>query len=320
MWKPLEVAANPARYFRKYGFRGLLDRTVNYPLRPIRRRLDQKAALAEARSYEAALARARSTDHPLPKILFYPDCPAPSSAIFKMCASMGFEMVSDPMSDVRLAVMWKDATLVDAAPVEGIKTLNKDCRDISKEAVARAFEAVFGYSFHVDPSTHSGPVVEKSDTNGLHDGAIVQSPVAPVPGRVYQRVIDNQVGNGFVMDIRTPVIGDVIPFVYLKYRRIYDRFSNSNTRVARRPTSEMFSRDEVEKILAFSRNMGLDYGELDILRDRGDGRIYIVDVNKTPAGPPNHLDREEGRRAMRELGEAFASRFLTSPGSCACRP
>lgn len=74
----------PARYFRKYGFRGLLDRTLNYPLRPIRRRLDQKAALAEARSYEAALARARSTDHPLPKILFYPDCPAPSSAIFKM--------------------------------------------------------------------------------------------------------------------------------------------------------------------------------------------------------------------------------------------
>lgn len=32
--------------------------------------------------------------------------------------------------------------------------------------------------------------------------------------------------------------------------------------------------------------MGLDYGELDILRNNLDGRIYVVDVNKTLWGPP----------------------------------
>ena len=35
--------------------------------------------------------------------------------------------------------------------------------------------------------------------------------------------------------------------------------------------------------------MGIDYGELDILRDNNDGRIYIVDANNTPSGPPNGL-------------------------------
>ena len=38
------------------------------------------------------------------------------------------------------------------------------------------------------------------------------------------------------------------------------------------------------KILAVCREMGLDYGELDVLRDREDGRLYILDVNDTPSG------------------------------------
>jgi hypothetical protein len=33
--------------------------------------------------------------------------------------------------------------------------------------------------------------------------------------------------------------------------------------------------------------MGLDYGELDVLRDADDGRLYVVDVNTTPFGPVN---------------------------------
>ena len=32
--------------------------------------------------------------------------------------------------------------------------------------------------------------------------------------------------------------------------------------------------------------MHLDWGGMDVLRDKGDGRIYVVDVNKTDMGPP----------------------------------
>ncbi len=314
MWKPIAVLLNPAQALRKYGVRGLTAKTAEYLFRPIQRVMYKRAAEAERRYYDE-LAGIEGAQHPIPpKILLYPTCPPPGVyVISKMCASMGFQVVSANSEDVCLAIAWEDATHVDIAPVPGVRTLNASCRDISKEAVARAFERVFGYGFHVDPTTHIGPLVEKSDRNGPHDGRIIHGPAQAVPGRVYQRIIDNQVEDRFVMDIRTPVIGNAIPFVYLKYRPLYERFSNNNTRAVRRPTSEVFSTDEVSNIVAFARAMGLDYGELDILRDRGDSRIYIVDVNKTPVGPPNHLDRFEGRRAMRELGEALAAQFMVMP-------
>lgn len=34
------------------------------------------------------------------------------------------------------------------------------------------------------------------------------------------------------------------------------------------------------------RIMGLDYGELDVLRDTEDGKLYVADVNNTPWDPP----------------------------------
>jgi hypothetical protein len=38
--------------------------------------------------------------------------------------------------------------------------------------------------------------------------------------------------------------------------------------------------------------MGVDYGELDVLRDVEDGRLYVVDVNDTPSGQtPSIIER-----------------------------
>jgi hypothetical protein len=312
MWKPLEVLVDPGRFIRPHGVRGFITRAARYPVRRIQEAA--KVLKAEPRYYRHALKReAAKLPQPI-DILFYPTCPRPGSyALTKMTAMMGFRMVSKPTPNVRLAIAWLDETHVDVQPIPGLRCLNYACRDISKEAVGRAFEAAFGYGFHLDPTTHSGLLVDKSDENFTHDGRIVQGPVMPVPGRVYQRVIDNHVDEKIVMDIRTPVIGNRIPFTYLKYRPAENRFGNENTRVERRPTGDMFSTEETSRIIAFSRAMGLDCGELDILRDRTDGRLYIVDVAKTPWGPPNGLPRDEGLRAMRELGEIFAQQFLRHP-------
>jgi hypothetical protein len=53
--------------------------------------------------------------------------------------------------------------------------------------------------------------------------------------------------------------------------------------------------------------MALDFGGLDVLRDREDGRIYIVDVNKTDMGPPSALTAKDKLTAMRGLAQAFAA-------------
>ena len=58
---------------------------------------------------------------------------------------------------------------------------------------------------------------------------------------------------------------------------------------------------------AFTAAMGLDFGGLDILRDRADGRIYIVDANKTDMGPPSALASNDKLKAMRGLADAFAA-------------
>ena len=50
--------------------------------------------------------------------------------------------------------------------------------------------------------------------------------------------------------------------------------------------------------------MKLDWGGLDILRERGTGRLYIVDVNKTDM-PPLALPFVDKMRASRKLGAAL---------------
>jgi hypothetical protein len=110
-----------------------------------------------------------------------------------------------------------------------------------------------------------------------------------------------------------PILGNSIPFVYLKRRSIEIRFSNANIAASVTTTRNVLGDDEVADILRFCREIGFDYGELDVLRDNDDGLIWIVDANNTPAGPPNGLSRAETDFALRELALAFRREFL-DPG------
>jgi len=58
--------------------------------------------------------------------------------------------------------------------------------------------------------------------------------------------------------------------------------------------------------------MALDYGELDVLRNKNDGKIYIVDVNNTPQGPPANTEKEQGIEAIRKIGEAVLKSIETT--------
>jgi hypothetical protein len=242
--------------------------------------------------------------------------------VWKICAELGLRVTHEPSQRTALAVLWKDATSIgplDAAlPVTSVPVINGSCRDISKANVSRHFSAVFGYSCDVDPLTYSGPCVEKSNLNALHDGRIVTCPAAaPRAGSVYQRVINNVVEGDLVEDIRVPVVNGTVPFVYLKYRPAAARFdSNKNRAIRLCDAQEVLCAEEIRTIGKFTRSIGLDYGELDVLRDRDDGRIYIVDANKTPAGPSYRLRQADFRRAVSLLAAAFRDQFLATSRSC----
>jgi glutathione synthase/RimK-type ligase-like ATP-grasp enzyme len=73
--------------------------------------------------------------------------------------------------------------------------------------------------------------------------------------------------------------------------------------------STVLSTSEVGLLIRLCREIGLDYGEVDVLRDVDDGKMYIIDINNTPFGPPNHLDSRSSSVALERLSEAFSASF-----------
>ena len=224
-------------------------------------------------------------------------------------------MIADP--DVAdLLVQFEDAT--HSAPVPSAvsgarRVINRDCLDVSKSRVAEVFAQVFGYHLDVDPQAHQGLVVVKSETNGAHDGRIVSCPTPREDGLVYQRLIDNRLDAELVEDIRCPTVHGTIPVVFLKRRSVSTRFANYNSEVVMTQADAVFSPAERARISDFCRAMQLDWGGLDVLRDRSDGRLYIVDVNKTDMGPPTALALTDQIAAVERLGAAFTEKFLIAP-------
>ncbi len=192
------------------------------------------------------------------------------------------------------------------------KNLNFGLDDISKRHVGEVFEEVFGYPLNVDPVRHQGPAVRKSDLNAAHDGVVISCPITPEevqPGASYTRLIDNAEGEN-VLDIRLAILGCPVEFIYLKRRPVADRFSNTNRFVTIESRQSHISSAEAGLIATFCTRIGLDYGELDCVRDRCDGKLYILDVNKTPAGPPNGLPKSGQAFAIEELAAAFCRNFI----------
>lgn len=157
----------------------------------------------------------------------------------------------------------------------------------------------------VDPATYQGPIVEKSEKNGVRDGRIMGLGDVPRPDCVYQRLIDTMDTAGSADDLRTLCVGGVPVLVWLKIKPAGARFAIHNRKASLCDPAEIFSREETALIAQFTARMGLDWGGLDILRDRADGRIYIVDVNKTDVGPVIALSWLDKMRSMDRLGRAL---------------
>jgi hypothetical protein len=231
--------------------------------------------------------------------------------VWKVTHYLGLEIVHAPREDTVASILWLDATKIPEDSVQP-GMLNARCLDISKTRVDHVMQEVFGYGVEVDPRTHPGPIVAKSDANARHDGRLVESPVEPAPGTVYQRLVNNRVGDE-VEDLRTVVVARSVPVVYTVRRSIAERFKNpTNARLCE--PGEVFSGQELEKLLRVCSRMGLDFGEIDVLRDRDSGRLYVVDVNDTCFGPPKRLSRRESREAIRRIATAFAA-LLREPAS-----
>ncbi|WP_421937762.1 hypothetical protein [Phenylobacterium sp.] len=238
-----------------------------------------------------------------PAVWFAPDRPRPWYLIWAAAAWNGVRIARSP-DEADASFFFEDATQARPPAPPHARAFNYACTDISKSRVAEVFEACFGYPLMLDPEQGVGLAVEKGEANGVHDGRLVWLPTRRRPGRTYQRLIDN-VEDGMAVDLRTPFVGGKPVVVFIKRRPVQDRFANHNADVAMAEPREVFSEDEIARLGVFCRVMGLDWGGLDILRDRPTGRLYVVDVNKTDMGPPIALPFPAKLRAVARMGRAL---------------
>lgn len=248
-------------------------------------------------------------------LLVYPDFPSSKTVIRKLCRALNINLTNKLNRRFNWALYYEDETFrkkyASLETLNNLKVVNLYSRDISKLHVDKIHQEVFGYNTQVDPLAYQGKGVKKSDINARHDGQVLDFPLAEKEGNcIYQKLINNQVNEEEVLDMRIPVINYKIPLLYLKYRKVTERFVNSTTRTYLVEIDEQLTRKEQEQVIDFARKMNLEYGEFDILRDLDDKKIYIVDVNNTPFGPPSNISDTEGKKAIKILALAFRDAFL----------
>jgi hypothetical protein len=245
------------------------------------------------------------------KLFAYPHYPSRGSTLYKIGNQLGYNVSNKLSGNIEAVVYWEYLTfreefelMEDVEP--NIRVVNLNSRDISKIFVDEVHNIVFGYSTIIDPLEYDGQIVKKNDINAKHDGEIIQGPIKEIEeGYIYQMLIDNSHKEDLVMDYRVPVVKTTLDFVYLKYRNKSVRFTNSTQKTDVVDINQVFSESEIEYIDAFCRRMKLDYGELDILRDKNSGKIYIVDVNNTPQGPPANISKKDSIKALDSIAKAF---------------
>lgn len=266
------------------------------------------------RRRQQAIRRDRGAPHTLLLQPFRPHIEDDYSLTLIACR-LGLRLTTDHRREYVAAMHWHDTTIRPSNPLleklaGSVSVINLRGNDISKTRVDAAMRDAFGYGLAVDPLATSGLIVEKADANALHDGRIVDGPVAALTaGRVYQRLIQGRVAGGLVEEIRVPVVGERVPFVHLKYKPANDPLALS-VRGGIAAPSAVLAEEEIESLLQFARIMGIDFGELDVMRDRADGRVYVFDANNTPCLRFVGVSAGDRRATIDRLAAAFEDAFL----------
>ena len=243
-------------------------------------------------------------------ISFFPQAAPPWYNIWSVVQLAGYKTVTE-VDEADIVFLFEDSTYSNAAvklpeKLDGLR-VNHECANISKQYVADLFEDVFGYPLTIDPTSHRGKAIRKSQHNGAHDGVVIECPIKQedvLPGYAYQKLVNSTKDGARTEDLRIAYVFGRIPVVFHKYKAINKRFGTEYLNVILKEASEAFSSEEIERIIAYCRKIGLDFGAVNVMRDEDDGRIYIVDVNKT-CMPVLTLPFGQQIKAYRRISDAF---------------
>jgi hypothetical protein len=275
---------------------------------PWRRWLTLRRARRWAQAVDFARRHNRTLPVDAPALSFYPMRLGPTAGLAHALPRLGARIARFG-APAALTVAWETGTWLPPRAAHRLPpgAINRRCSDISKTTVDRLWAEAAGYSISLDPLAWDGPLVVKPDVNGVRGGRIVTGPLAARrPRFVYQHLVDCRV-DGRVHTLRPVVFDGRLLVVYEKWRAAADWFSGREEVAVRRPDDVLSAAEQVQ-LLRFAEALGLDYGELDVLRDSASGLIYTVDANRTPIRPRGLQESDEDA-AFGPLAEALAGRI-----------
>jgi hypothetical protein len=240
---------------------------------------------------------------------FFPMRPEPSMQIVSVLLRLRVRIGFSPQPG-SMTMAWDTGTWFADGARRRLPpgAINGACLDISKSRVDRSWAEVSGYSITVDPLKTRGPFVVKPEQNGLHGGRVEIGPLKKrSKGVVYQRLVDSSEGD-HIISTRAVIVGAEIPLAYETSRAVPNWFAGQYTSTPQRPEA-LYSADERVLLTRLAATLGLDYGEMDVLRDKESGRIYVVDANRTPV-KQRLASREVLRSTYRDMAPAVG-RLLT---------
>jgi hypothetical protein len=236
--------------------------------------------------------------------------PSKKTTIYKIARKNKLSIRQTASANDVVQIWFDDQTKTEfELPSNTSKILNAQCLDISKKNVEEIQKNIFGYGMEVDPQKHQGKCVVKSDENAVHDGQIIQCPIDHFDEtKVYQIVINNEENQSF-FDYRVAVMKDEIIIVYKKFKTEEKRFTN-DTYHATICGNENIPQGIQNSIIDFCNKIQCDFCELDVLFDQDSKKWFVIDVNKTPYGPPASLNSTEKEKAVNILSDGFRRKFL----------
>ena len=241
-----------------------------------------------------------------PVLNFFPERPLPRAQLVAILALLGVRIGRDLDGGPQIA--WQRGTWLTPPEVAQLSTyaINRGCTDVSKSRVDELWAAICGFSIAVDPLVTQGRLIEKTEENALHDWRIVNGPLRRrQPGKVYERFIDATAGQHFIQS-RPVIMRGHMPLVYrIQFPR---QHWGAQAETFPAKVTDFYSEAEVDQILAFCAAIGLEYGELDVLRENGTGRLFVIDANPTPVRP-HHIAPEHEASTQRQMADAFAEIF-----------
>lgn len=198
---------------------------------------------------------------------------------------------------------------------KNLRFINFFLKDTSKDFVAKSMEEHFGYSFKINPRTFNGYCIAKHNGNGTKSCFFLKCPINAdeiFHDHCYQKIINysSKSDSGTLYELRVPIFRNMIPFTFFKTRNKGLRFTSKNKSMDIVPAKAHLSEQECQDIIMYCRKIGLEYGEIDILRSDDDGKIYIIDVNNTPWWPPNKLGDIDRNIALNMMWNAFIIGFF----------